>query len=321
MLWLIFCSAPNFAETPEFGGIWWIGTNLTAGSEREEALPVRKIFVSFLIALFATPAFAGPNDVFLVGLIEDGRANDEQFGLLARELAIIFTPTSLQPAETTGQAGFDFGFDYGLHDINQDAEHWVNGVEGRLQGRALLPVMQTLGIRGRKGFILPAPLTSEAEFSAQWMTDSRLFSLGTNVRVALNEGFKWIPDLAVMGGVNTMIGSDEMTLVTASFGGSVSYGFGITGSFNFAPFVSYQAILYNAASGVIDADPTDTADVASNVVFQEVGIGQTENRIDRISFGGRFHVAILQFTAGADINLLPDGTSINQYSIRTGFYF
>jgi len=238
------------------------------------------------------------NDIDLTGLIDGNSqegfaARHEDFKLLSRELAVLFTPSPLTPAETTGQAGFDFGIDYNVTDISADQAYWSDAVFGRRENRQLNTALQSL----------------------------HLVAVGGNVRVALNEGFKYFPDIAVMGGIHTLTGSDDLTLLTTNAGASISKSFAIAGSFALTPFVDYQSIFYNAASEVIDADPTNTADVERNIVFDEVSIFDLSNRIGRFSLGLRAHATIVQMTLGVDINRLPEGKIIPQFGARAGLYF
>jgi hypothetical protein len=59
----------------------------------------------------------------------------------------------------------------------------------------------------------------------------------------------------------------------------------------------------NASTSIIDADPTSTANINDNVVFDIVPL--TENRIDRISGGLRVVVAHVMLSGGVDLNLKP----------------
>lgn len=286
------------------------------------------LFVGLLVA---APAAAGPNDIHLPGLVKrepgaaTGTVRNQEFRLLVHELGLVATPSPLQPAETTGQSGFDFGVDYAIHDISQNEPYWADAVEGKLEGRTLMPILQTIGVRGRKGFPLPVPLTSEVELGAQWITDSSMVNLGGNVRLALNEGFRWIPDIAVMAGINRLIGTDDLDLFTVSVGGTVSKSFGIGGTFNLAPYVGYQSVFVHAFTRIIDPDPTNVEDVRNHVVFQEVSMMDPQNRIDRVSAGLRFQVAVVQITAGVDVNVMPelngDRRVFMQYAARAGLYF
>lgn len=139
---------------------------------------VQHLFVCLAGALLALPAAAGPNDIHLPGLVKRDvggavTVGHDDFRLLVYELALVMTPPPLQPAETTGQSGFDFGVEYAAHDISEEQPYWSEAVEGRLENRELLPVLQTLGVRGRKGFPLPIPLSSEVDLGVQWIATAR----------------------------------------------------------------------------------------------------------------------------------------------------
>lgn len=252
-------------------------------------------------ASFAAPALALPNDIDLVDLVNTDDptnpvADDVAFRGMTRELGLVMTPTSLQVAETTGHSGFDFGLDYSFHVMNFSEDYW------RAREERSAPLMMTLGARARKGFVLPVPLASEVEFGTQWLIDSQLLNIGTNVRVALNEGFRWIPDLAVQAGINRLVGNEELDLLTVTAGGMVSKGFGINGSFNLNPFIGYQSVWVNASSRIVDANPVDVANVEDNVVFTVVPLAA--NRMDRLSFGMRAVIAVVALTAGIDMDFV-----------------
>jgi hypothetical protein len=92
------------------------------------------------------------------------------------------------------------------------------------------------------------------------------------------------------------------------------------------PYVGYQSLWVNGSSRIIDTGPEDAANVNDNVVFDIAGIGQ--NRMDRVSFGLRFHIAVVTLTGGLDMNFVEPvaGTGANsgttdtllQYGIRAG---
>lgn len=276
---------------------------------------------SLTISLVASSAQAASNDINLVGLVDNGQPDNEQFRALVRELGVVMTPSSLQPAETTGQSGFDFALDYTFSTMRFNEAYWENA---RVNNAT--PLLMALGARARKGFVLPVPLASEVEFGAQWLIDSQLMTMGTNVRLALNEGFRFIPDIAVQTGINRMVGNKDLDLLTVTAGGQISKGFGVMGSFNLCPYVGYQSLWVNASSRIIDTGPNDSANVNDNVVFDIVGIGQ--NRMDRVSFGLRFQIAVVTITGGLDMNFVEpvsgtgtgsgDSDTLLQYGIRAG---
>jgi hypothetical protein len=279
------------------------------------------VVASLVVAGLALPARAASNDIQLLGLIKNGKEDDAAFKSLAHELGLVMTPSSLQPAETTGQSGFDFGLDYTFHTMNFDQAYWRDARQD-----PSVPLLMTLGARARKGFVLPVPLTSEVEFGALWLVDSQLLNLGTNIRVALNEGFRWIPDLAVQAGINRMVGSKDLDLFTVTAGGQISKGFGIMGSVNLCPFIGYQSVWVNASSRIVDAGPEDQSNVDDNAVFDIVDLRNPDNRLDRFSFGARLVIAVVTLTGGLDMNrVVPVGGSdpqyLLQYGVRAGVTF
>lgn len=282
-------------------------------------------FAVLLSAVCAGPAVAGPNDIELLGLVDTSdpanpTPRNDDFRSLVREMGLIFTPSPLQPAETTGISGFDFAFEYAFHPVNIQQAYWQDALENPGER---LPM--TLGARARKGFVLPIPLASEVEMGAQWLIESQMLNLGANVRLALNEGWTgdhwwiFIPDIAIQAGVNRVVGSDDLDLITATGGASISKGFGLFGQVNLCPFLSYQAIFVNGSTRLVDANPEIVTNVDDNVVFDIVPLA--DNRIDRISGGLRLIVAHVSLSGGVDVNLMGDGTQITQFALRTGVSF
>ena len=280
------------------------------------------VLVLTVAVVAAAPAAAGPNDIDLLGLVDTSDpanpvVGNDDFRSLVRELGLIFTPSGLQPAETTGISGFDFAVDYGFHAVNIDRGYWQDALE---QKGSRLPM--TIGARARKGFVLPVPLASEVELGAQWLIESQMLNLGANVRLALNEGFTgahwwvFIPDIAVQAGINRVVGSDDLDLLTVTAGGTVSKGFGLFGSVNFCPFFGYQSVFVNGSTRLIDTNPLDTGNVDDNIVFDIVNFA--DNRIDRYSVGARIIVAHVQVSGGVDINVLDPQTTILQPAVRAG---
>lgn len=304
------------------------------------------LFYSILgTLLLSSIGLAAPNDIYLLGLVdkETGAPDQEAFARFTTELGLVATPSPLQPAETTGQAGFDFGVDMTLHSISVWEDYWKDGRVGTaLEGREpFIPTLQTVGVRGRKGFIFPVPLTSELELGANWIMESSMLTVGGNLKVALNEGFRWIPDLAVMIGVNRLVGAEALDLTTATAGGSISKGFGFFGDVNLCPFISYQSVFINASSRILDPDPTNTNDVGNTFTFETIPMVRANNnnasqcaadfvncldmnRFDRLSLGLRGNVSIVQISGGVDLNYLPRNVQFPvmvQAALRFGLLF
>jgi len=282
--------------------------------------------VALLVAsacALSSAAHAATNDIHLLGLVENGNPDNESFRLLTTELGLVMTPLPMKGGETTGQAGFDFGADFGVHVISFWEEYWQKGRVGTgIEGRApIVPMMNTIGVRGRKGFVFPIPLQSELELGALWLIESRLASVGAKFHLALNEGFRWVPDVGVSAGINRLIGSDDLYVTTATLGGQISKGFGLFGDVNLMPYLSYESIFIDAQSRSLDVDPRSSNDIGALVAFERVpmiaattndtnacladlGTCLVMNRVDRGSIGFRLNVAVVQIALGIDVNYL-----------------
>jgi hypothetical protein len=286
---------------------------------------MRRLLSAVVTIVLAAPVHAGAMDIDLIGLVDatdkaNPQTRDEDFRSLVRELGLIFTPSNVQPAETTGISGFDFALQYSFHPFDLSKPYWQDALE---QKGTRVPM--TLGASARKGFILPLPLASEVELGAQWLVESQMLNLGANVRLALNEGFTgnhwWvvIPDIAVNMGINRVVGSDDLDLLTVTAGGVVSKGFGVLGAANVCPFIGYQSVFVNGSTRIVDADPTNTNNVEDNVVFDIVPL--VDNRIDRISGGLRLIVAHVMLSGGVDVDIVDPNTTLLQFGIRAGVNF
>jgi hypothetical protein len=147
-------------------------------------------------------------------------------------------------------------------------------------------VLQTLQLDVRKGL----PFSFEIGVNFMWLIDSELFAPGLEVRWALQEGYKWVPDFSLRGSVNHMVGNRDLLLTTVGADATISKNFGLFGMVNVAPYLSWSFIFIAATSRVIDPTPDveiteevltpdgttrDVArsDIENNFVFQEVTLG------------------------------------------------
>jgi hypothetical protein len=286
--------------------------------------------------LFSAPSFAGPNNLDITNLVDtQGNANNNDFEGLAKELSNVITSVNLAPAETPGLSGFDFALDYSFHDISEDQSYWKNSLTGRFENRSPPVGLQTLGVKARKGFILPIPQSTEIELGATWIGDSNLWSLGGNLRLGLyemgsfntNYWMTWIPDIAISAGGNRLVGTSQVDLVTLIGGLTVSKNFAIAGDFSFAPFYSYQRIYLDASSDTIDPDPSDPTDVDRNIVFDRLDLEDawTQDQFSVRKTGGiRVIFGVVELGLGYAVTEYEVGgiaKSMNHYNFRGGLNF
>jgi hypothetical protein len=212
-------------------------------------------------------ARARPNDLNLAGLVIrsaqptfDRVLHTGLFRQLVTELGVAIAPHFTSPAETTGFLGFEVGFATSITNIHQDADYWRFARRTDESADTVL-AMTTLHIR--KGL----PLFFEIGGNASWIANSEMWALGLEVKWALNEGFYYIPDVALRGSVNVLVGARDLTLVTSGFDLSLSKAFAVGGAATLTPYAGYNFLVISASSHVLDPTPMEALDIENNFVF------------------------------------------------------
>lgn len=246
------------------------------------------------------------------------------FRQLSLDLGLVFAPKFMAPAETLGEAGFDVGVGLSVNSVAGSGEQWraLDGSSCRLGatdcGAEDPGTFMTGIIHVRKGL----PFSFEMGGSLTYLFDSELVGLGTEIKWALNEGFFVLPDFAVRGTVNNVVGSSDMNLTTAGFDTSVSKSFGVAGTVNVTPYLGYNRLWIVSSSRLLDAAPEDptppTLDPQTDeLLFQpEFVFDQEVQSIDRFFFGSRFVFVRAVVTLEAAIS-----GEVDSYTARVGFDF
>jgi hypothetical protein len=266
---------------------------------------LRTIALMMLSCCIAGTAFAGPNEITLqrfgdcVPSTEDCRGvqtREAEFRDFANELGLAFAPLGVAPAETLGAAGFDLQIEHSATFINSNEEYWDLAMK---DGEAPSSV-QVSQLHLRKG--LPFSFEVGAMTSVWWGSD--LVAFGGEFKWALHEDTAWpVPDLAIRGWGNVVLGSQQLRLYNAGADVVVSLPFGIGGAVQLTPFLGYSLHAVISGSNIMDASPGDPRppferpDGSSGVGNQPEFVFDTETQINNRIFGGlRLRVTHLELT-------------------------
>ncbi len=242
------------------------------------------------------------------------QTDDEAFSNLTADLGEVFAPRFSNPAETLGEAGFAVNFMTSVSFIPAQEQYWQDGVEDRDPSSNLL----TGHVQLRKGL----PFSLELAGDMAYLFDSEMFTMGAHVKWALNEGFYYMPDIAVRGSVNTLLGADTLNLVTAGWDVSISKDFGLGGVVSLAPFLGYQNLYIISSSRLLNAYPqdprppqSDPSD-ATRIFSPEFVFSQRQQTVNRFFMGARLNVWIMSFVAEGML-----GENVNQFNFSAGVDF
>lgn len=188
---------------------------------------------------------------------------------LVNELGGAFAPSTSTPAMTLGLAGVYVGYELGVTNLNRLSQYWSRGTEGsttsnvgtgtssvRDRGDAAAVISR---LHVRKGL----PFGFELGTQASYMHSSSIWAIGLDLRWSPFEGFRrgigYIPDLAIRGAVNTLVGQSQLNLTVVDVDVSLSKRFTVGGSVRITPILGAQMLFIFGDSGVIDLTPTRSA--------------------------------------------------------------
>lgn len=207
---------------------------------------------------------------FTDGGVPLGRAwcqDDDAWTRAMTQFAGSMIPPVLTPAGTRGVRGIYVGFESWITGIENDpstrtGDAWFRGVEGDgmmggTPGRSRFvdSVLAWGRFNVRKGL----PFGFELGTSVGYLANTSYWTLGLEVRWALFEGFRddvgWLPDFAVRGAVQTLIGDGEFNVTVPSVDLILSEPFIVANSVEIIPSITGQFAWIFADSELVDLDP------------------------------------------------------------------
>lgn len=237
-----------------------------------------------------SPQFGG-------GLVRRYCPDEDAYRRVMSDFAGALIPPILTPAGTRGVRGIYLGFETWITGIDHAGEHWHRAVEG--DGRDEDPTrsrfVDSALAWGRLNVRKGLPFGFELGTSLGYLANTSYFTLGAELRWALFEGFRdgigWIPDLAVRGAVQTLVGEGELNVTVPSVDLTLSEPFVIASTVELVPWVSGQVSFPFVDSELVDLTPSDGAfspsgadpELNQNVVFPSM-------RSTRVRFGGGLQV-------------------------------
>jgi hypothetical protein len=229
-------------------------------------------------------AHADRNDLRLINLCDTSQGNgcswvtqtptrttvaldsgvNTRFRSLMSELGTVVAPRLQTPADTLGFAGIQLSADLDVTQISNGKSFW-NGVQGVQPNNPNLTRppswLTTVGAFARKGL----PASFELGAGAVNVLQSGMWAVQGYLKFAINEGFHDLPlpSLAARVGLSDLLGTDQVTLRVYSLDVAVSKRFGVAGTWQLEPYLGWDALLIDAASGVVDATPDCDADTVA----------------------------------------------------------
>lgn len=303
---------------------------------------VRVLALAALTVLAAPAAASAQMDIAVNRLRIDGSADpmdgcpDARFCAdntawrrLMTDFANALTPPLLTPARTRGPRAFYVGVEMFLSPIDPAADHWRRGTEGpgtdssRGENRFADSVLAWTRLELRKAF----PFGFELGTSLGFLPNSTYWTLGLEIRWALLEGWLsddwWVPDFAVRGAVQTLVGDPEFNATVVAIDATLSNSLILGDEFELSPYLAGQLTWTFADTELVDLTPgvnafrtcvpepgrpvpTCTAgggeDYNNNVVFDSI-----RSMRARMIFGLQARYEVFTITGAFGFDLVPPG--------------
>lgn len=175
----------------------------------------------------------------------------KRFAILSSELALAISGPILDPASTTGHAGFDFAFEGGyqpVHDATFGASRFgfTNATWPNTSGSPAS--VTTTGIHVRKAL----PWSFEFGGRLTYLNKTNYFAAQGEAKWALNEGYEKVPDLAIRVAYTRLFGQQDLNLGSTDVDLMVSKRWGVSGATSFTPYLAARFTFVSASSGTID---------------------------------------------------------------------
>ncbi|MFE8601710.1 hypothetical protein [Archangium violaceum] len=230
------------------------------------------------------------------------------FRAFARTFAAVMTSANLMPPETLGHAGFSLNAELsviGLPTPGREDGQVTIPTEGALTNPLLLP-----SVHVRKGL----PFSFELGARVGWIDRSSMFAATGELKWAVNEGFTWLPDVAVRAHVTRLMGNKDFDLTAAGLDFGVGKQFPLGGMVTLTPYGGLDLTGVAASTDTLDFNQSRARDpivtpptypgLDNTGIYQEVKL--MENINSRIYGGVRFIGGALQL--GAEVSLSNQGS-------------
>jgi len=190
-------------------------------------------------------------------------ADNDAWASLMTQFTGALIPPLVEPARTRGPRSFYLGVETMFTGIESSADYWQRGTEGdgavADRNRAVDSVFTWTRLSIRK----PLPFGFELGTSAGHLVNTDYFTLGLEIRWALLEGWTgrdwWVPDLAVRGAVQTLVGDAQFNATVVSIDATLSNSVVIGDAFELSPYLAGQINWAFADTELVDLTPTRDA--------------------------------------------------------------
>ena len=251
--------------------------------------------------------------------------DDEAWSRLATQFTGALIPPLMGPARTRGPRSFYLGIETMMTGVDASASYWRRGTRGEA-GSTENGAVDSLLTWSRLSLRKALPFGFELGTSAGHLINTNYFTLGFELRWALLEGWtgrdSWIPDFAVRGAVQTLVGDAQFNATVVAIDATISNSVIIGDAFEISPYIAGQLNWVFADTELVDLTPErnairecdpdpenptplrpqcrgDGSDIGNNTVFRSL-----RTMRPRLVFGAQGRYEVVTVNAAFSFDLL-----------------
>jgi hypothetical protein len=198
-------------------------------------------------------------------------ASRQRFAILSSEVAMALSSAILQPASTTGHSGFAVDLEVAAMQVHSDpvgatTTGFTNQVWPTQSSQPAQLYMPSIHVRKA------LPWSFELGGRVIYLSASNDYAAQGEAKWAINEGFEYVPDVAVRGAYTRLFGVPEWSLSCTDLDLMVSKRWSVLGVTSLTPYLVARFTWVSASSSRLDFAParppgTPAVDVATQAAF------------------------------------------------------
>lgn len=201
----------------------------------------------------------------------------QRFAILSSEVALALSSAVLHPASTTGHTGFAVDLEIATAQVHPDPvgvatagfKNQVWPTESTQPSQLFMP-----SVHVRKGL----PFSLELGGRLIYLASSNAYAAQGEGKWALNEGFAYVPDLAVRAAYTRLFGVKDWDLSATDLSFMISKRFALLGVTSLTPYLAARFTYVSASSARIEFAPVvggGTADTQASFPTFSAGLYRT----------------------------------------------
>ncbi len=178
----------------------------------------------------------------------------QRFALLSAQMGMALSSAMLEPASTTGYSGFAVDLEVASAGVKIDPV----GVATAGFGASAWPTEST----NPSSLLIPSihvrkalPYSFEVGGRLLWVNQSNYYAAQGEAKWAVNEGFDFVPDVAVRAAYTRLFGVKDWNLSTTDLDVLLSMRFASRGVVSFTPYVAARFTYVNSSTDRMDFAP------------------------------------------------------------------